>query len=146
MAITVLPSTSERFLLLLELRCRVGGCGYALGVEFVGFHKDLAVPGRRGLDITLLLPVPARLRKGVEKSEFPLPIRAFRRLQRDGLVICTCGSSEAEDTGRGDGYGGCTLGDGILGLALSALELEIMVGASARAVEGPACNAVGALP
>jgi len=79
-------------------------CGYTLGVEFVGFHSDRATLGRRGLD-AVLLPVPARLRNGAEKSGFPPPMKAFRRLQRVGLVTRTCGSSGVEDVGIGDGEG-----------------------------------------
>jgi hypothetical protein len=73
-------------------------------VEFVGFHSRAALV-RRGRDPMLLLTVPARLRKGEAKSGFPPPMRAFRRLQRVGLVTRTCGSPGFEDAGIGEGDG-----------------------------------------
>ena len=65
--------------------------------------------------------VPARLRNGEGKSGFPPPIKAFRKLQRVGLLIRTSGFSGDDEagTGEGVGYGGWKLGDGIRGLALA---------------------------
>jgi hypothetical protein len=141
MAITVLCSSGERFRRRVRACRCCAVCGYTLGVEFVGFHNRAALV-RRGRD-SMLLPVPARLRKGEGNSGFPPPIRAFRRLQRVGLEILTWGSGVEEfGTGEGDGYGGWTLGDGIRGLALGSF----MVDGWAAAVDGPACEAVGTLP
>lgn len=94
----------------------------------------------------MLLVVPARLRKGDANS--PPPISAFLRLQRVGLDTRTSGSS---DTGSdGNGYGGWKLGEGIRGLALRAGAVASsgisMVDDLIGCVDGPACEAVGALP
>jgi hypothetical protein len=86
----------------------------------LGFHNRAAL-GRRGRPrLRLLPPVPERLRNGEAKSGFPPPMRAFRRLQRVGLVIRTCGSGVDEGgIGEGVGYGGWKLGDGIRGFAVT---------------------------
>lgn len=50
-------------------------------------------------------------------------MNAFRRLQRVGLLMRTCGSSGVDEAGIGEdvGYGGWKLGDGIRGLALAVV-------------------------
>lgn len=81
---TVSPSPVDRFLLRFVDFCWV--CGYTLGVEFVGFHNRAALVR---LGRPMVLPVPARLRNGEGNSGFPPPMKAFRRLQRVGLVTRT---------------------------------------------------------
>jgi hypothetical protein len=93
-AIADASSTAERFLRPETARSRGGLLGYVLGVELVGFHSraPLSRLGRDCVDAALPA-VPARLRKGVEKSECP-PVKALRRLHRVGVVTLTWGSGE----------------------------------------------------
>jgi hypothetical protein len=88
-AIADASSTAERFLRREAGLGRGGLLGYALGVEFVGFHNRAPLSRRgRGCVDAALPAVPARLRKGVEKSGWP-PVKALRRLQRVGVVTRT---------------------------------------------------------
>ena len=96
-ATTALSSSGDLFLRRASyLLC--DACVRFLGVELVGFHSLPALGLRVGV-APILAPVFARYRKGVW---FPPPMRAFRRLQRVGLVTRTCGSG-VEREGMGEG-------------------------------------------
>ena len=95
-AIADASSIADRFLRREAGLCPGGLLGYALGVEFVGFHSRAPLSRRgRGRADAALPAVPARLRKGVEESGFQ-PMKALRRLQRVGVVIRTWGAWEGE--------------------------------------------------